>query len=268
MTTSPDRLKQLQIAGAFCLFDKKLSSSGTWSIFWGVLNLLVGGAALADNSLWGSVGVFLGLGLVVAGIYEKKVRDPKVIIISAGTLAALAIWNFALIGLAAMGKVELALGGRTLYWAIAQAAGAVATWKTYSTYKALRDESDPLTVQQVRGYLDELKKAKPSQTVDLIEFELNVSFIQGTRRYRLMPVEDLYLAARYNTQLGSMKLEDLSFVPRNAVMLTVQGEKWMSKKIKASVQLGPLTLNKVTITPEMALRINPAAQTMAPATPV
>lgn len=264
MTTSPDRLKQLQIAGAFCMFDRKLSSSGTSSIIWGVLNLLIGGVVVAANNLWGGVSILLGLGLVVAGIYEKKVRDPKVIIISAGTLAGLAIWNFVLVGLAAMGKVQLALGGRTLYWAIAQAVGGFATWKTYSTYKTLRNESDPLTVEQVRSYIDELKKAKPDQSVDLIEFDANAGFVQGTKRYRLKPVEDLYLAALYRVQLGSMRLEEVAFVPRTGVTLTVEGEKWMSKKVKASVQLGPLTLSKVSITPEMALRINPAAQTVAP----
>jgi hypothetical protein len=98
-----------------------------------------------------------------------------------------------LIGLAAMGKVALALGGRTFFWAIAQAWGAVATWKTYSVYKALREESDPMTVQQVRGYIDELKKAKPEQSVDLIEFDANAGFGQATKRYRLKIVEDLYL---------------------------------------------------------------------------
>ena len=37
----------------------------------------------------------------------------------------------------------------------------------------------------------------------------------------------------------------------------------MRKKIKAIVQLGPLRLDKVTITPDMAERINPAARVMA-----
>ena len=259
MTSGTDRLQQLQIAGAFCLFDKKLSSSGTASIIWGLLNILIGGAAVAANSFWGGISLLLGLGLVVAGIYERKVRDPKVIIISAATLGVLALWNFTLIALAAAGKVELALGGRTLYWAIAQALGAFATWKTYSTYKSLRDGSDPLAVDQVRGYLDELKKAKPDQSVNLVEFEANAGFVQGTKRYRLMPVEDLYLAARYKAQLGSLQLEEVTFVPRNTVTLTQEGEKWMSKKIKASIQLGPLKVDKVTITPEMALRINPGA---------
>lgn len=204
-----------------------------------------------------------GIGLIAAGIYEKKVRDPKVIIISAATLGMLALWNFALIVLASMGSVRLALGGRTLYWAIAQAWGAYATWKTYSTYKMLHENCDPLTVDQVRGYVDELRKVKPDQSLDLIEFDVNDGFVQGTKRYRLKPVEDFYLTARYKSQLGSLRLEEVNFVPRNEVTVTPEGEKWMSKKIKAAVQLGPLRLTKVTITPEVAARINPAARAIA-----
>jgi hypothetical protein len=263
MASDPQRLERLTLAGSFCLFDKKLGSSGNSSIVWGLLNLLIGGVVVAANDSWGAVSLLLGLALVAAGVYEKQVRDPKVIIISAVTLAGLALWNFALIGLAAMGKVEPALGGRTLFWAIAQAWGAYATWKTYSTYKILREKSDPLTVQQVRGYIDELKKAKPEQSLDLIEFEVNAGFVQGTKRYRLKPIEDLYLAARYKAQLGSLQLEEVNFVPRGEVTLTPGGEKWMSKKIKASVQLGPLKLEKVSITPDMATRINPSARVLS-----
>lgn len=264
MTSDPERMKRLDVASAFCLFDKKLRSSGNGSIVWGVLNLAIGGVLLAANDTWGAVSVVLGLALVAAGIYERTVRDPKVIIISASTLAGLAVWNFALIGLAAMGKVELALGGRTFFWAIAQAWGAVATWKTYSTYKALLEQSDPLTVEQVRGYIDELKKVKPEQSMDLVEFEVNAGFVQGTKRYRLKPFEDLYLAARYKSQLGSLQLEEVNFLPRSAVSVSAEGEKWMSKKIKASVQLGPLKLEKVSITPDMAARISPAARVITP----
>jgi len=248
------------MAGSCCLFDQKLRSSGNGSIVWGLLNLLIGGGLIAANDIWGAVSLLLGLGLIVAGVYERKVRDPKVIIISAATLAVLALWEFALIGLAAMGKVHLLIGGRTLFWAIAQAWGAVATWKTYSTYKMLQEKSDPLIVQQVRGYVDELNKAKPEQSVDLVQFDANAGFVQGNKRYRLKPVDDLYLVARYKTQLGSSRLEEVNFIPRNQVMLTPEGEKWMSKKIKASVQLGPLRLDKVTMTPDMAARIDPTGR--------
>jgi hypothetical protein len=172
------------MAAQFCLFDKKLSSSGTSSIVWGVLNALIGTFILVGDGIWGAVSLLLGLALIAGGIYEKKVRDPKVIMISAGTLGGLALWNFALIGLAAMGKVELALGGRTLYWAIAQAWGAYSTWKTYSTYKMLRETTDPLTVDQIRGYIEELQKAKPEQTLDVVEFEANAGFVEGRKCYR------------------------------------------------------------------------------------
>jgi len=259
MATDPQRVERLSLAGSFCLFDKKLRSSGNSSIIWGVLNLVIGGALIAAQNNWGAVGVFLGLALVAAGLYERTVRDPKVIIISAATLAVLAVWDFALIGLAAMGKVHLIAGGRTLFWAVAQAWGAYVTWKTYSTYKMLLEKSDPTMVQQVRLYVDELKDSKPEQSLDLIQFEVNGGFAQGTKRYRLKPVEDLYLAVRYKAQLGSLLLEEVNFVPRSQVLLTAEGEKWMSKKLKASVQLGPLKLAKVTITPEMAARMDPTA---------
>jgi hypothetical protein len=257
MAADPQRLEQLNVAGAFCLFDNKLRSSGKGSIIWGALNLLIGGVLVARNEDLGFVSVVLGLALIIAGIYERRVRDPKVIIVSAVTLAVLAIWNFTLIGLAAMGRVELALGGRTLFWAIAQTFGAYATWKTYSTYKMLLEKADPLTLQQVREYIEELNRAK-AEHLDLIQFEVNAGFTEGTKRYRLKPMENLYLVARYKSQLGSLKLEDVSFAPRSDVTVIVEGEKWMSKKMKATAQLGSQKLDKVSITPDMVSRINPA----------
>jgi hypothetical protein len=71
MTTDPQRIKRLEVASAFCLFDKKLRSSGNGSIVWGVLNLAIGGALLTANDRWGAVSVVLGLALVAAGIYER-----------------------------------------------------------------------------------------------------------------------------------------------------------------------------------------------------
>lgn len=263
MASDPQHISRLRTAAAFCMFDKKLSSSGQSSIIWGLLNVLIGGAILAANDWWGYLNLILGLGLIGAGIYEKRVRDPKVIILSASTLGVLALWNFALIGLAAAGNLHLALGGKTLYWAIAQAWGAYTTWKTYSTYKALHEASDPITVEQVRGYVDELRKTKPETTIDVIEFEANAGFVKGRMRYRLKPVDDLYVIVRYKAQLGSLQLESVEFVPRNEVSLTPQGEKRMNKKLNAMVQLGGLTLEKVSITPEMAGRINPAARALA-----
>jgi hypothetical protein len=248
MSSDPQNLERLNHAGSFCLFDKKLRSSGKASIIWGTLNLLIGGVLVARR-----------IALIVAGVYERKVRDPKVVIVSAVTLAVLALWNFTLIGLAAMGRAELALGGRTLFWAIAQAWGAYATWKTFGTYKTLLEKCDPHTLQHVRECVEELNRAK-TEHLDVIQFEVNAGFLEGTKRYRMKPMEDLYLVARYKSQFGSLQLEDVSFVPRGEVTVTLEGEKWMSKKIKASVQLGQSRLEKVSITPEMASRIDPATR--------
>ena len=53
-------------------------------------------------------------------------------------------------------------------------------------------------------------------------------------------------------------MEEVNFVQRNEVTLDLEGEKWMSKKMKATVQLGSQKLDKVSITPDMVSRINPA----------
>jgi hypothetical protein len=118
-------------------------------------------------------------------------------------------------------------------------------------------------VEQVHTYISEISQAKAEQTLDLIEFDASAGFVQGTRRYRLKPIEDLYMIAEYKVQLGRRHIQAASFVPRNEVTLIPEGSKWMSKKIKATVQLGSVTLNKVTIAPEMATRIDPAAQLIA-----
>lgn len=266
MASDAEHIKRLGLAASFCMFDSKLNSSGRASIIWGVLNALIGGAILSARDLWGYPSLLLGLGLIAAGVYEKRVRDPKVIILSAATLGLLALWDFAMVTLAAMGHMRLALGGRTLYWAILQAIGAYQTWKTYSTYKMLRAESDPATVEQVREQVNELRKVKADQTIDVIEFEANAGFVKGMRRYRLKPFEDLYLITQYKAQLRSLTLQEISFVPRAEVSLTPEGEKWMSKKLRANVRLGPVEVRKVSITPEMAARINPAALAVASST--
>src|SRR5947209_52958 len=117
MASSPERIGQLKMAGEFCMFDKKLLSSGNSSIVWGLLNSVFGASFLLRGNNWGAVSLVLGLTLIAVGVYERKVRDPKVIIVSAATLAMLALWNFALIALIALGNTQSALGGRRLYWA-------------------------------------------------------------------------------------------------------------------------------------------------------
>ena len=191
MAIDEQRIERLTTAADFCMFDKNLSSSGNSSMFWGALNLLIGALLVSAHDPWGAVSLVLGLGLLVAGLYEKKVRHPRVIIIAAATLGVLALWNFSLVLMSAMGKTRLVFGGRTLFWAIVQIIAAYSTWKTYAAYKALRERADDFTIEQVRGYVDELRRAKPAQSLDLVEFDANAGFLQGTKRYRLKPVEDM-----------------------------------------------------------------------------
>jgi hypothetical protein len=133
MTTDPQRIKRLEVASAFCLFDKKLRSSGNGSIVWGVLNLAIGGALLTANDRWGTVSVVLGLALVAAGIYERTVRDPKVIIFGTDSRTSS---ELRFDRPYAMGKVVPALEGE-LFLGDRASLGRRGHLETYSVYKAL-----------------------------------------------------------------------------------------------------------------------------------
>ena len=77
MATDPQRVERLSVAGAFCLFDKKLRSSGNGSIVWGLLNLLIGALLVAANDKWGAVSLLLGLALVRGGYSTREKCAPE-----------------------------------------------------------------------------------------------------------------------------------------------------------------------------------------------
>ena len=54
MAADLERIKRLGTAAAFCLFDSKLRSSGNSSITWGLLNLVIGLAAVIEvvSGVW------------------------------------------------------------------------------------------------------------------------------------------------------------------------------------------------------------------------
>jgi len=136
---SPERRKRLQIAGAFCVFDKKLRSRGTSSILWGT------------------------------------VRDPKVILISAGTLAVLALWNLALIVLAAIGKTGLALWKQNSLLGNCPGRSSARYVEDLQPVQSSARRVGPLTVEQVRDTWKSSKKAKPKGSVHMIEFDVNTA---------------------------------------------------------------------------------------------
>lgn len=252
---SESRFIALNRAAEFTTFDKSLTSSGRISIFWGAINLVLAAILLAAGNMFGVVDAALGTLLVASGMYEMKVRDPRVIKISALTLGLLAAWNLGGIALTFATNSRLVFGAHSLWWGIAQAFGAVSTWKSYSAYEALKREADEYLCSRIRESADHLRTCSPKQTVDVIEFKLPAKFGDNETWIRMMPFEDAVLIGEYTSSLNRLKLKGLGCTSADQIQAEAMGEKWMSKKLKAKVRLGERVIEKVEIGPEMLSRL-------------
>ena len=124
-----------------CTYDRQLNSSGKGTIGWGVFSFAIG-LFITLNGGWGWINLGFGLLLIATGIYEMKVREPKVIRVSAAVLGLLAVWNIAAIVLSAYFHTRFI--GHGLWIGIAQIFGATSTWKQYDAYAKLRQAADLL----------------------------------------------------------------------------------------------------------------------------
>jgi hypothetical protein len=256
---SESRFRALNRAAEFTTFDKSLTSSGRSSIFWGAINLVLAAVLLSSGNRFGVVDAALGTLLVASGIYEMKVRDARVIKISALTLAFLAVWNLGGIALAFATNSRVVFGAHSIWWGIAQAYGAVNTWRSYSAYEALKREADEYLCGRIRESAEHLRSCAPKQTVDVVEFKLTAGFGENEKWVRMMPFEDAVLVGEYTSTFNRLKLLGLGCTSADVVQVEPVGEKWMSKKLKARIRLGDRVIDKAEIDPEMLSRLEALA---------
>lgn len=252
--TSQSRLLALNRAAEFVTFDRNLTASGRSSIFWGAINLIFAAVLLAAGNMFGLVDAALGTLLVVSGIYEMRVRDPRVVKISALTLGLLALWNFAGLALAVATHSKIVFGFHSIWWGIAQGAGAVNTWKAYSQYESLRRDLDEYLCTRLRESAEHLRTS-PKQTVDVVEFTVASSFAQPEKYIRLMPFEDAVLVGEFTSTFNRLKPIGFGCTSADSIEAERTGDKWMSKKVKVKIRLGERTIEKAEIDPEMLSRL-------------
>ena len=247
------RLERMNLSLAVCLFDSSLKSSGKSGIIWGAINLLIGGVQISSGNGYGYVVCGLGLFLVVTGMYEMKVREAWVVKLSAITLGILAIWNVGGVALAMFSDIRLVLGGKALIWGIFQAIGAYNTWQTYAVYKTLLEHSDAMTLEEVKRILKEAEKIKPKENSEIIVFQVSPT-LGDKHIWRLVPVEDVLLSLQYKKELRE-SLESAAFLEPDQIKIDTQGEKFLSKNLKAKLTIAETVIEDVTIEPEMLARM-------------
>lgn len=245
------RIDKLNVAAALHEFDRALNRGAWESLGWGAFSVGIGVILLYTTAhLVGWVNLAFGFLLIAEGLYEKRVREPKVIMVSASTLGLLGLWN--LYGFV-MAMVSNARYVGHPWVAIVQLVGAWRTYSSYSKYAALVAASDPATNMEFASILDQVQTSDPASTPDMVEFTAS-KFGKNDMRWRARRMHDgdLIFFLGNEVVLGRKKSKPTCFfVQRQQVRFEITGEKMFGRKQKAAITAGDQQW-KATIAPEMA----------------
>jgi hypothetical protein len=246
-----ERFERLNVAAALRGFDQALVRSAKVSIGWGLFAMIIGAIFFATGR-FGWINLICGLALVIEGIYEMKVREPKVIIVAATTLGFLAIWNMG--SLVAAAFLHARLGGHPIA-GILQALGAWATYGSYSVYAALLAKSDPGAKQELESLIQQIETVDPGLAHDVAQFEVK-KFSDPLQVWRIKNFDGLLLFVKSEEVLGVKKFATECFLAQKQnVRLEILGEKMFGEKQNAVIYAGVHELKNVVITPGIARKL-------------
>ena len=256
------RLDKLNVAAALHGFDKSLQRSAWGSLGWGAFSLVIG-TFLLQGSRFGWINVGFGLLLIVEGIYELRVREPRVIKVAAATLGILGLWNLSVVILALIAGSKVA-GGHPLV-ALLQLFGAWTTYQSHAVYAGLLAASDPGANEEFKLLLDQLKNADPATDPDVVEFTSS-KFGDKDVRWRIRSMPGFMFLMGNEVLLGRKQQSQphCSFVLPADLKVEITGGKLFGNKQKAIVTAADTQL-KVTIAPEMAAKLMSMCQLPAAA---
>jgi hypothetical protein len=134
---------------------------------------------------------------------------------------------------------------------------AIGAWnilRSYSTYKALLETSDPTVNHYVRETLERMRTASTSEHAQIIEFKKRGIGEKGT--WRLQPDGDLLLICQFADKTFGFggRPQQAVYILRRDVQIHHEGDRWLGKNINATLSVGGAE-NKVQLKPEMLARL-------------
>jgi hypothetical protein len=135
---------------------------------------------------------------------------------------------------------------------------AIGAWRilrSYSTYKALLETSDPVVNAYVRAAVEQMRTASPSEGAQIVEFKKRGIGEKGT--WRLQPDGDLlFLVCQFAEKTFGLggRAQQAVYISRNDVRIQRDGDRWLGKNVNATLSVGSAE-NKVQLKPEMLMRL-------------
>lgn len=246
-------IEKLRAATGLVAFENTLRSAANTVVYYGLIFAVFGVIFLVRfgvASSWGALAI--GAALLGESFYIRRTRSARALWLSGISFAVFAarfLGSFA-VGLA---KNDPSLGKGV----IAGAFLAIGAWnilRSYSSYRALLETSDPAVNQYVRDALEQMRTATLSEHAQIVEFKKRGMGEKGT--WRLQSDGGLVLICQFADKTFGIggRPQQAVYISRHDVQIQREGNRWLGKDVNANLSIGG-TENKIQLKPEMLARL-------------
>jgi hypothetical protein len=249
---TPQKLEALNHAGALEVLRRNLGSAGTASIVWGCIWVLLFGLAMtATPSLLSAIYLAMGVALVVEGIYVRRSPSANALKAEAVTLATLGILSLSRFTINAMAASQGQTSGyrRNPILGLIMLYNAYQSWTAQKVYKAAEEATTPEARETVARILESSKLKTATTNPNLIEFKSRKMINENPLWRILFDDGTAYIT---NWKSGAKKLVSFQAIQQSALMLQVDGERWIGKNVNVRLTANGISFDqKFEVSPEM-----------------
>jgi hypothetical protein len=245
MSEQPDRLTSLRSAAALYLSRRSLKTAGVWTVFLGVLWLIVAvlGLRASHTSVLVRIFLFGALVLLAEGIYVLFSLSRLALLLETLTLASLAAVD--LISFAIAVSAPHAKGGRPPNPVDALIFGyaAMKMWKLYRNFNRLREQTTDADIEHVADQIKAALAASPDSALNLVPLKRTGLTLKNLQ-WRLWGDGDYaYLIGAQRVLFKASRPTRVSIYLRSRLSFDTVGESWIgsSRKVRILVDGVPLS---------------------------
>jgi hypothetical protein len=207
---------------------KGLRRAAWGSLGWGIFTTALSLLAVSGGSrhVLTYINLFVGLVLLVEGIWLFRSPEPTAVIAEGAVLALLGLWNTAGLYLDFKFGIKPVFGGHILIVGVLQLITAYETLKSYPSWKSIYPiaTQDPASSAELSHVSDSIWSTKPANDPDLIEFKA------GNKPWKVKFLPEYAVMV---TNKGNRFL----VVEKNKLRIETTGETMLSKNLKIKIAL-------------------------------
>ncbi len=223
---SPEVFDELQRVANFRHVQKTLKASGTGSIVFGLIAIVVGVMAMQHNPV---NAILLGIGILLAveGTWLVIAPAPAGIIVDGISLMLVGVWNIWVT------INNMAAGQHTSTWGVIGVFQIIWGFQSFSRYsrfsKMPRETPSPATIQRIDEIVKDIAKTKPAVDPEIIDFKMQ-AFFGGVQPWKAR------LRGNHAVFVGPGG-KDVIFARTREVDIRSAGKKALSKTLKATFRI-------------------------------